>query len=48
MHRDIKASNLLYQKGVVKVADFGISIIDQTNLAESKFGRFGSPYWMSP
>lgn len=48
VHRDIKASNLLYQKGVVKVADFGISIINQNNLAESKFGRFGSPYWMSP
>lgn len=48
VHRDIKASNLLYQQGVVKVADFGISILQQNSLAESKFGRFGSPYWMSP
>lgn len=48
LHRDVKASNLLYQKGVVKVADFGISILEQNSLAESKFGRFGSPYWMSP
>lgn len=48
VHRDIKASNLLYQKGVVKIADFGISIVNQNSISESKFGRFGSPYWMSP
>lgn len=28
IHRDIKASNLLYHKGVVKIADFGISLIN--------------------
>jgi serine/threonine protein kinase len=27
VHRDIKASNLLYHRGVVKIADFGISIL---------------------
>lgn len=26
VHRDIKASNLLMQNGVVKIADFGVSL----------------------
>jgi serine/threonine kinase 4 len=47
VHRDIKASNLLYHKGVVKIADFGISIL-APHSPDNKFGRFGSPYWMSP
>jgi serine/threonine protein kinase len=27
IHRDIKASNLLYHRGAVKIADFGISVV---------------------
>ena len=48
VHRDIKASNLLYHKGVIKIADFGISLLNSEGVGESKMGRFGSPYWMSP
>ena len=48
VHRDIKASNLLYHKGVIKIADFGISLLNSEGVGESKLGRFGSPYWMSP
>jgi serine/threonine protein kinase len=47
VHRDIKASNLLYHRGVVKIADFGISTL-APNASDGKFCRFGSPYWMSP
>jgi serine/threonine kinase 4 len=47
VHRDVKASNLLYHRGVVKIADFGISVL-APQAADGKFGRFGSPYWMSP
>ena len=49
VHRDIKASNLLYHHGMVKIADFGVSFIkNMDKLLESKFNRIGSPYWMSP
>lgn len=48
VHRDIKASNLLYQKGVIKIADFGVSIFNEEKKTEGKYSRIGSPYWMSP
>jgi serine/threonine kinase 4 len=49
VHRDIKASNLLYQNGVVKIADFGVSIFNkEKNKTEGSYSRIGSPYWMSP
>ncbi len=49
VHRDIKASNLLVKKGVVKIADFGVSSqCEGTTISEPKFSRIGSPFWMSP
>ena len=35
-------------QGVVKISDFGVSILNEGNLTESKFSRIGSPFWMSP
>ena len=46
IHRDIKGANLLLTKtGVVKLADFGHSILNDKNKANS---IAGSPYWMAP
>lgn len=48
VHRDIKASNLLMKDGVVKIADFGVSLQTLGKFAEAKLSRIGSPFWMSP
>ena len=50
VHRDIKAGNLLFCNGEVKIADFGVALWagSQENVNESKFNRIGSPFWMSP
>jgi len=48
LHRDIKAANiLLNDKGVCKLADFGVSYILESTLDMAKT-MIGSPYWMSP
>ncbi|CAD6185462.1 unnamed protein product [Caenorhabditis auriculariae] len=48
IHRDLKAGNiLLTQDGVVKVADFGVSV--KMKDANEKHNTFiGTPYWMAP
>ena len=54
MHRDVKAANLLFCNGVVKIADFGVALISEAGRGvsspskESKLDRIGSPFWMSP
>ncbi len=48
IHRDIKASNLLIKDGIVKIADFGVSLQNESTISESKFSKIGSPFWMSP
>ena len=56
VHRDIKAANLLFCNGVVKIADFGVALLSDTGKGvssspsskESKLDRIGSPFWMSP
>ena len=47
VHRDIKPENLLIAKGVIKIADFGLSrIFENHTLLKTKFG--GSLYYMAP
>ena len=49
IHRDIKASNLLYLNGTVKIADFGVAIAGEGKKDnENKHTKVGSPFWMSP
>jgi serine/threonine protein kinase len=49
IHRDIKAANILVNKGVWKVTDFGASKQIIGNINAEKFKSFiGTPYWMSP
>lgn len=44
LHRDLKGANLLLSAdGVVKVADFGVSVFGRSDSA-----TVGSPYWMAP
>ncbi len=46
LHRDIKPENILmFDKGVVKLADFGYSINPETHVCDEPIG---SPYWRSP
>ncbi|KAG7699150.1 hypothetical protein KL933_001712 [Ogataea haglerorum] len=53
IHSDIKAANILLKNGVIKLADFGVSIKidakdDIETLKNKKKEANGSPYWMAP
>jgi serine/threonine protein kinase len=48
VHRDIKAGNLLYRNGTVKISDFGVAMMKESDKNDSKYSRIGSPFWMSP
>ena len=48
IHRDIKPSNILYtQEGDVRIIDFGIALIDGSEMSRIE-GIAGSPSYMSP
>ena len=49
IHRDIKAANILVNKGVCKLTDFGASKQIFGSIGKEKFNSFiGTPYWMAP
>ena len=49
IHRDIKAANILVNKGVCKLTDFGASKKIIGDINAEKFKSFiGTPYWMAP
>ncbi|KAG7911588.1 hypothetical protein KL905_000331 [Ogataea polymorpha] len=53
IHSDIKAANILLKNGVIKLADFGVSIKfdakdDVETLKDKRKEANGSPYWMAP
>jgi eukaryotic-like serine/threonine-protein kinase len=48
IHRDIKPSNILYtQEGDVRIIDFGIALVDGSDMSHIQ-GIAGSPSYMSP
>lgn len=47
-HRDIKLENWLLVRGLVKLADFGLSAIVDSTTPPLVTGVFGSPSYMSP
>jgi eukaryotic-like serine/threonine-protein kinase len=48
IHRDIKPSNILYtQEGDVRIIDFGIALVDGSDMSHIE-GIAGSPSYMSP
>jgi serine/threonine protein kinase len=48
IHRDIKPSNILYtQEGDVRIIDFGIALVDGSDISRIE-GIAGSPSYMSP
>jgi serine/threonine protein kinase len=47
LHRDIKGANVLMDHGIVKLSDFGLSkIIDSES--KKSFSTKGTPAWMAP
>lgn len=49
IHRDIKAANILVNKGVCKLTDFGASIQIFGDIKTERFKSFiGTPNWMAP
>lgn len=49
IHRDIKSGNILVNKGVCKLTDFGASKQIFGSIGKEKFNSFiGTPYWMAP
>jgi serine/threonine protein kinase len=48
IHRDLKLSNILVQKGKIKLADFGFSITQDKYQHQGSSYNIGSPYYMPP
>ncbi len=48
VHRDIKPANILYNKGIYKLADFGMAKYLQTCEDNMLRSHVGTPYYMAP
>lgn len=48
VHRDIKPANILFNKGVYKLADFGMAKYLQTCEDNMLRSHVGTPYYMAP
>ena len=49
VHRDIKPANILYNKGVYKIADFGMAkYLEECGQDSMLKSHVGTPYYMAP
>ncbi len=46
VHRDLKPANILIKNGCLKIADFGMSKLEEGN--ELLRSHVGTPYYMAP
>ncbi len=48
VHRDLKPANILYNKGIYKLADFGMAKYIENTQDHMLKSHVGTPYYMAP